>query len=47
MGNVESVPFPHEGTNPGYVGIILRSFNKVRILHGQPEVIQAVERIIM
>ncbi len=47
MGSGASMPFAQEGSNPGYVAINLRSWDKVIVFYGPPEVHSMMEEIVV
>ena len=45
MGGTFSEPIPVQ-REEGYVAIVLRSYDKVRLIHAQQEVFESVQHII-
>ncbi len=41
------VPWPDHGTDPGYVAVVLRSLDKVRLLYAPQSVLNMVESIVV
>ncbi len=41
------MPFPEAGTNPGYVAVNLRMWNKVRVFYAPPDVKSLMETIVL
>ena len=46
MGGTYSNPVPQHLDTGGFVCMVLRSYDKFRVLHGPPEVVAAVRRVV-